>query len=86
MNIKVTNTISDIPSCCISLGVCGSSLTLEHGIPHPPKIYILMPQADTAWKLAPVPLKPVGFQVLVSQQGAITPTQNPAAHSTEAPH
>lgn len=36
--------------------------------PTPSQNYVLMPQAlsSTAWKLAPLMLKPVGFQVLVS--------------------
>lgn len=63
MNIKVTNIISDIPSCCASLGECGSSLILEHGIPHPPKIYILTPQAPGRHSLetGPTPTEACGF-------------------------
>lgn len=63
MNIKVTNIISDIPSCCASLGECGSSLILKHGIPHPPKIHILMPQAPGRHSLetGPTPTEACGF-------------------------
>lgn len=69
MNIKVTNIIGDIPSCWTSLGTCvGAHSPWNTGSHTLPKRMSSChrPRAGTAWKLAPLPLKPVDFQVLVS--------------------
>lgn len=85
MNIKVTNIISDIPSCCISLGMCVGPHSLRNMGSHSPKRYVFRPQAGIAWKLAPVPLKPVGLQVLVPQQGAISPAESSCTQHWSSP-
>lgn len=55
MNIKVTNIISDIPSCCICLGTCvgAHSPWNTHTLPkHSPSCH--RPRAGSAWELAPL--------------------------------
>lgn len=75
MNIKMANIIGDIPSCCTSLGTrvripgwVGAHSPWNTGSHTLPKRMSSChkPRAGTAWKLAPLMLKPVGFQVLVS--------------------